>query len=92
MNNNGVASKGIRSIAVIGGLWPRCKACGHIAQAHGEKDSDMTCCEQVTKQCPTCGQHGGKLPCGCKDYDGPTWETFKKDYLTAEEIAYYHWS
>jgi len=77
----------IRSISVIGALWPVCGKCKHIAQSHGGDG----CCEQVTKQCPTCHQHGAKVECGCKDYDGPTWEEFKRDYLTPEEITRYKW-
>jgi hypothetical protein len=78
----------VRSISVIGALWPLCIKCKHAAQSH----ADAGCCEPVTKQCPTCKQHGAVIECGCPEYQGPTWDQFKKDYLTPEEIAHYKWS
>jgi len=80
-------SKGIRSIPIIGGLWPLCKTCKHIAQEHDEG----RCGFHGTGQCKECGQWGAKIQCSCTKYDGPTFEEFKRDYLTPEEIAHYKW-
>ena len=80
----------IRSISVIGALWPLCNRCRHIAQAHNAAGPEC-CSEMVIRQCEHCGTNGVKLRCSCTEYDGPTWEQFKADYLTPEEIAYYKW-
>lgn len=78
----------MRSISEIGALWPICK-CGHSAQDH---DKNLECHAVGRGQCPTCGQHSEKnVPCRCKQYTGPTWEQFKADYLTPEEIKHYGW-
>jgi hypothetical protein len=76
----------IRSISVIGNLWPLCKTCKHVAQEHDDDGCKM---EHIGK-CPTCNTHGVSIRCDCEGYHGPTWEEFKK-LLTPEEIAYYHW-
>lgn len=85
----------IRSISVIGSLWPLCKSCGHIAQQHNfHKDDNRTgeCCNQmVTRQCEHCGAAGITAKCLCHGYDGPTFEQFKETHLTAEEIAHYRY-
>ena len=77
----------VRSITAIGNLWPRCANCNHIAQMH-ENDG---CAEMITGQCPTCKTGGVKVKCSCLSYIGPTWEEFKRLYLTPEEIAFYKW-
>lgn len=78
----------IRSISAIGALWPLCK-CGHIAQEH---DNTTSCSASVRGQCPTCNQQGVTVKCNCTGYTGPTWEKFKKDYLTQEELDKYNWN
>lgn len=79
----------IRSIAEIGALWPPCNRCRHIAQEHNGKGK----CEAVVPgQCPTCGRWTEKAECSCPRYEGPTWEQFKSDYLTPEEIEHYKWA
>lgn len=77
----------IRSISVIGALWPPCNRCRHIAQEHDEAG----CGARVLGQCPSCHAWTENVKCGCKHYEGPTWEQFKSDYLTPEEIEFYKW-
>lgn len=73
----------MRNVNIIGNLWPRCKTCGHIAQAHGEND----CSELV--RCPNCNHIDSRVRCACKAYVGPTLEQFMQEYLTPEERDYY---
>lgn len=78
---------GVRSITAIGNLWPLCNKCRHIAQEHDEAG----CGARVAGQCGECKSWTTNVKCSCKTYEGPTWEQFKKDYLTPEEIEHYGW-
>lgn len=64
----------MRSPAKIGGLWPRCKDCGHEAQAHPE-NGEHICGEPTYQKCPACGTKQ-KFPCQCRKYNGPTRREF----------------
>lgn len=81
----------MRNPRQIGDLWPLCGNCGHIAQAHDLPDVNNPdkpiCCEIKKGQCPTCGTWAEKVPCTCKEYNGPSITQFiELAKLTREEI------
>lgn len=78
----------MRTPAAIGGLWPLCKFCKHIAQAHPE-NGEHICGESVHAPCPTCGTYQD-IPCQCREYVGPSRAEFAlMIQATLEEIERY---
>ena len=73
----------MRSPNEIGNMWPVCKDCRHIAQAHPE-NGEHICGELTHTNCPTCNTRQN-ISCQCRRYNGPTRAEFAVMIKATEE-------